>query len=345
MKYPSIIALGVLIFTINQSSCAENSLGFDITGGAGQSGYDTTGKLDVGPDRDWETSLSFAHLHTTIGTASNTNQWTGGMEHEFDPAWESHANVTYWDDTLNDIHYAGPTFGFTYTLKQGGGTSVETPGQKKTTTDELDDDEIINPLEERKKDQTNEAKDLLSISLDTDLFIYGTEVDASSTTRTVLNAKTHRLVTQVVPPVSGTADTTELHPNLTLDVPLFDAAIVPFVTLGHDFYSRDPAALEALAGRPRFTAAAGQLNTLVAGFVENNGSVGFSYLLPWDLLFNASIGTEQLATDQTWATTQSVSLNRTFFDHLKLKLEWDRAIEDGISTDTIIGGMTWKFGD
>ena len=171
------------------------------------------------------------------------------MEHEFDPAWDSHANITYWKDTLNDIHYAGPTFGFTYTVKQGGASEMTAPDSKKTTADELDNDEVtpqkINPLEERKKDKTQEAKDLMSISLDTDLFIYGTEVNASSTTRTVVINR--RRVKEVVPPVDGTANTTELHPNLTIEVPLFNEAWIPFVTAGHNFYSRDPAALEALS--------------------------------------------------------------------------------------------------
>ena len=72
--------------------------------------------------------------------------------------------------------------------------------------------------------------------------------------------------------------------------------------------------------------------------------MGFSSPLPWDILFNTSIGAEQLATDNSWATTQSVSLSRTFFDHVKLKLEWDRAIQNGEALDTFVGGMTYKFG-
>ena len=54
-------------------------------------------------------------------------------------------------------------------------------------------------------------------------------------------------------------------------------------------------------------------------------------------------GAEQAATDNTWATTQGVTLTRSFFSHLKAKLDWSRTIQDGVSSDLFTGGLTYTF--
>jgi len=183
-----VLLCGVLSFC--RIAYAANSVGFDVTGGVGSSGFDTNGSLDIKAEdvkNPYEASLSYAHLHTTAGTESRTNQYTIGVDHEIDDNWGSHLNATYWKDTLNNIHYGGPTTGFNYTWTEGGSTE---PAPK---------DEIA------------------SISVNADLFFYGTEVFASSTTRRVFDQRLHRFITRVVPPGSGTEKVTQFHPNFTAE--------------------------------------------------------------------------------------------------------------------------------
>jgi len=297
-------------FFLTSFAHATTSVGFDVTGGVKQSGFDMTGKLDVGPQKDWETSFSFAHLYSEIGgQESRTNQFTGGVAHTFDPTLDAHLDITGWKDSINQIHYAGPTLGFTYNWKTS---------------------------------ESDKGPDILDVTLDTDIFVYGTEVTASSTTKTIRVGR--RLITTVIPPANSVENTTQLHPNLTIEKPLFDEQWTPFITAGHYFYSRDPEALENIAGQPRFALSAGHLNSMISGFLNNNGSTGFTWEIPWDLSFYVSLGASELAIDKTWATSQQVSLNRTFAECLTAKLEWDRVIEEGITTDTISGGLTYKFG-
>jgi hypothetical protein len=291
-------------------SCAraDSSVGTDVMEGIGNHGFDLNGSLGLGEKKDWDTSLSYAHLHTTVGTESETNQVQGGLSHPIDDSWEAHGDLTYWKDIINEIKYVGPTAGFTYTWR---GDAAE---------------------------KADVAPEILGATLDADLFAYSTEVIASS--RPVrLNGRR----TVILPPRTLTPSLTQFHPNLTVEKPSFDEALTPYLIYGHYFYSHNPDAIEALAGRPRLAAFAGHLNALVGGFLNNNASVGLKMPWPWEVNFNGQFGFTQSATDNTWATIQEVTLDRTFFKHLKLKLDWSRSIQSGTSEDLFTGGLTYLF--
>jgi len=313
---------------------ASNSLGFDVSGGVGTSGGDVNGSVDLkhaDVKNPYEAMLSVAHQYTTVGTESRTNQITGGVSHTADDHWDGHAELSYWKDSINAIHYAGPTAGFTYTWLTGSGGEVAAPTQNK--------DMVKNETATEPPPNDESA----AASFNADLFFYGTEVEASSATRRVFDPRLNRFVTKVVPPRSTTEKVTQFHPNITIEKPLFDSAATPYLAAGHYFYSKNPSTIESLAGRPRFASSANQINGLVGGFLNNNGEVGLRLALPLAIDSDFRLGAEQEVTDNTWATTQGVTLTRSFWNHLKAKLDWSRTIQGGSSSDLFSGGLTYTF--
>jgi hypothetical protein len=306
---------------------ASNSAGVDVTEGVGTSGFELNGSLDLKPEgikNPIEASVAYAHQHTTVGTESRTNQYTAGLDHDLDNNWNYHGQVTYWDDSLNEIHYAGPTLGFTYTWNENDHPAKAKSEESETETEPASENEMA------------------ALSVNADLFFYGTEVVASSTTRRVRNPITHQLQSVVIGPADRSIHLTQFHPSATLEKPFGDS-VTPYLTAGHYFYSKDPASIEALAGRPRLAASVNQINGLVAGFSNNNVEVGVRWALPWRVNSNFRLGAVQETTDNHWATTQGVTLTRTFIDHLKIKLDWSRSIQDGVSDDLFTTGLTWQF--
>ena len=324
------LAVFLFLTVTGPRAFGSNSLGFDVLGGVGTSGFDTNGSLDLKAEdikNPYEASLSYAHQYTTAQTDSRTNQYTLGLDHEMDDHWDTHGDLTYWNDSINQIHYGGGTVGLAYTWNEGGAPEAK-PSPSKT------DNEMS--TEPAPKDE------VASLTFNTDLFVYGTEVTASSTTRPVFDRRLGRIVREPVAR-SATAKTTQAHPSITLEKPLFDSQATPYLTVGHYFYSKDPAAIEALAGRPRLAASAGRINGLVGGFLNNNGEIGTRISLPLDLESDIRLGAAQEVTDNSWSTTQGVTLSRTFLDHIKVKLDWSRAIQAGISDDLFTGGLTYIF--
>ena len=296
----------------------DSSVGFDVSGGVGTDGYSFNGNLALPPAGETSStqlSLAYSYLHTTIGTESRTNQYTFGLAHTVDDTLEGHGSITYWDDSLNEIHYAGPSFGFTYTWNSEG-TNDSSTGSK---------DEIA------------------SLALNSDLFLYQTEISASSSTKKVFDTATRKYVTKVIPAGTPNANTTQFHPSLTFEVPLFDQAAIPYITYGHYFYSQNPSVLENLVGRPQFSNSANQLNGLIGGFLNNNADIGVRVPLPANFELTPSFGTEELSTDSSWAITQGVELDWTLWTRWTSKLAWNRTIEEGTSTDLFTGGITYAF--
>ena len=297
---------------------ATTALGFDVSGGVGASGYDTSASYDVrtNPDSEpWELSLSYAYLHSTLETESKTDQYVGQVSHSFNDSWDGHAGLTYWDDSINKIHYEGPSVGVTYTWNTEedssdvGGKTVDTPP----------------------------SSEILDISLNLDIFAYATEVVESSTSVRVGKKLVH------INPRNTIERTTQYHPSLTLNKPLFNAAVTPYVTYGYDFYSEDPSGIENLVGQPLYESTAGRIGALTGGFFRNEGETGLKLNLPWQMKLVLRVAAQQSYIDNTWATTQEVTLTDLFFDHLRSKLDWSRSIQAGISSDLFTGGLSWEF--
>jgi hypothetical protein len=314
---------------------AENSLGFDVLAGVGTSGFDANGDVDVKPEgvkNPYEVSLSFARQYTTAITTSRTNQYTLGLDHDHDAHWNGRGDLTYWKDTINNIHYGGGTVGLTYTW-----TDAVTLSSPKSSLKDAAASEDETSTEPAPKNE------IASLTFNVDVFGYGTEVEASSTTRRVFDAKLNRYVKKVVPPQSSTVKTTQIHPCITFEKPLFDAEATPYLTAGHYFYSTDPKTIEALTGRPRFASSVTRIDGLVGGFLKNNGEVGLRITLPLSIDSDFRLGADQEVSDNRWATTQGVTLSRLFLDHLRLKLDWNRGIQNGVSDDIFSTGLTYTF--
>lgn len=309
MKKQVLAGVFLLLTAVPSLWATSNSVGFTVSGGQGDSGYSIDGTVGIPPKAETaatQVSLDYAYLHTQIGTESVSRQYTLGLSHKADEDLEGHGSLTYWNDSLNDIHYAGPSFGTTYTWNDAG-------------------DEIA------------------ALGVDSDIFIYGTDVSASSTTRRVLNPITNRLVKEVVPGGQANVQMTQFRPSLNLEVPFADHRVTPSVTYSHAFYSRNPNDFETLVGRPRFSSSVNSINGLVAGFFNDTVEGDLALLLPAGFEVDGRLGVAQSATDWTWATTQSATITRTFFDHVTAKLDWSRAIQSGISYDIYTGGLTYFF--
>lgn len=359
-------SLGLLAFGAmwNCGSIGEatTALGFDVTGGIGTSGFAANGSLDIKVDpheKPWETSLGYTYLHSTVGTESRTNQYNLGVAHPVDNNGDAHVTGTYWKDTLNDVKYIGPSLGFTYTWNEGDSSTTKPKSKEesgpKTSKDfatqyylvedeKVKSEKVKNDSSEKEQESDDpKPREIMAISLDMDFFFYSTEVVASSTTRRVFDPRLRKFVYKTIPGGTGSEKVSQFHPSLTIEKPLFGDAITPFITAGHYFYDKDPGAIENLAGRPLFTASAGHLNSLVGGFLNNNGVLGVRFSLPWDIDTSAQLGAEQSAIDLTWSTSQEVTLTRLFADHLKVKLDWSRAIQAGVSSDLFTGGLSYQF--
>jgi hypothetical protein len=299
----------------------------------------------------FETSLAYAQQHTTTGTESKTKQFTLGLAHTVDDHWDGRIDLTYWKDSISDVHYVGPTVGFTYTWTDGErAQSPEKSGAEPDKTGYQLIEEVMKTEPVTRPSDKNETateppppNEVAALSFNCDFYFYGTEVLASSTTRRVFDRQQRRFVDQVIPPTDTKQSVTQTHPSVTFEKPFLDSKLTPYLTAGHYVYSKDPAAIEDLAGRPRFAASATQLNGLVGGFLNNNGELGVRSVLPGDVDLALRLGAEQSVTDNTWSTLQGATLSRHFGDHLKAKADWSRSIQSGISSDTLTGGLTYTF--
>lgn len=314
MRYPWCI----LVLSVCVSFCAHalavTSLGGEVLGGNGTSGFGIAGSVDLGPEKNWETSVSYAHQKTTAGTESRTNQYTLDIAHSPDPSWDVHGGVSSWNDSINAIRYLGPTVGVTYSWK---------------ASPQVEQKIVLEPLEHR--------PEILSVSVNAEVFVYTTEVVTSP--RTVRSKG--RTVT--VPSQTTKEQVTQFHPSLEIARPLWEGVVMPFLSGGVYAYSRDPAVLENIAGQPRFSASAGRIHALVGGFLKKSWMGGVRLGLPLDLQASANVGREQLATDKSWSTSYEVTLWRNFWNHMKVKLDWSRADQAGTKTNVYTGGLTYLF--
>ena len=289
---------------------ADGFLGGDWTSGRQYRGFDVKGGLDLDARGDWEADATFAYAHSNSGTESRSRQATLAFAHVMDDHWSSRAGVTGWRDSLNDVQYFGPSFGITYAAFDRPDDSVE--GAR--------------------------GKEWLRVSFDADFFVY----QAAQTTAAKI-IKISRTSSAVIPAGQGGVSLAQWHPYVLVERPLADGRIVPWGSIGHDFYSKNPSVIEARSGTPQFSASAGSLNGLVGGLLETTVSAGLNLTLPAKLKATASFGLEKQSTDGHWATTQGAGLSRLFWDRCKLSASWARSIQDGVPQDLVTAGGSLYF--
>lgn len=285
---------------------ADTFLGGDWTTGSGYRGFDVKGGVSLDQAAAWEADATFSSAHSYSGTESRSRELVVTLVHEADAAWTTRAGVTGWRDNLNDVDYFGPSYGFTY-------TAYDDPSSK-------------------------DKEETWSASFDNDLFVY--KADETTSPKTV---RLTRRVSIVIPGNQSAVTLAQWHPYAHLEVPFAGGAVTPSIDGGHMFYSKTPSEIEARAGRPNFSASAGSLNGLVGGLQSNTVSAGLSLKLPYGIRLNGSLGVQQSATDDSWATTQSASLSHYLGEDLKVSAAWNRSIQSGASQDLFGGGATYFF--
>jgi hypothetical protein len=285
---------------------ADDFLGGDWTTGDGYRGFDVKAGVNLDSRGDWEGGATYAYDHSYAGTESRARELSLGVVHRMDAAWSSRFSLTGWRDNLNDVDYVGPSFGFTYVRY----------------------DDPSSP----------DRRARLKVSFDSDLFDFiANETTAPKTIRLT------RTSTATIAGDQSSVSVAQWHPYFTVELPLDGGRVSPWILVGHDFYSKNPELIEERAGRPQFSTSANSLNGLVGGLVQNTDEVGINVRLPWRLRATASLGVEQIATDNTWATTQSAGLSGWAGEHLKLAVSWSRSIQDGVPQELLNGGLTWFF--
>jgi hypothetical protein len=290
---------------------ADAGFGGDFTTGQGYRGFDVKGDADLGSIFPASLNAYYSHVHSTVGTETKSNQIVLGFDHTADDGWDFRGSLTGWKDDISDVKYVGPSFGFDYTIFDG-----ESGGRE--------------PSDQR-----------LIVTYNSDFFFYQTGVNASSTTITTGRGKTAKKT--VVPPLNDAVNLFQFHPTLELDAPLFENKATPFVQIGRSFYSKNPGLIEERAGDPYFATSANSLNALAGGLFSDDGSIGVNLRLPGEVRLRATLGVEQSATDQSWATTQGVAVSRVFFDLFRAKAAWNRTIQGGIPQDLVTAGGSFLF--
>ena len=322
-----IPALAVLL--IAPAARAGVSLTSDYVTGNGYRGWDGKGRMDFGSRGQWALTTGYAWAHAMSGTESLSKQGTLGFEHNPDDNWSFRGTATLWKDVISGVKYGGPSWGFTYLVTKDSPSERPVRAFRK-----LDERQPGEPVD---NEETLPPDEAFGISYDNDLFFY--QAPETSTPRTVTVKK--KLV--LVPPSPTAINVTSWHPQIQLEKPLFKQVVVPSITLGHYFYSKNPIVIEARAGAPRFSASSGSLGALAGGFFKNNGQAALDFVLPYHSHLHASLGAEQSATDNTWAVTQELSAKTTMADRVGLSAKWDRTLQTGTTTDQYTVGATLYF--
>ncbi len=317
---------------------ATTSLGFDISGGKNLHGSDINGSYDIKPSdtqMPWTVSAGFSYFHSTLQTESKTNTFNLGLDHALDNSNDFRGSVTFSKDSVNEIKYAGPSLGYTYTWLDNGSANGTSSGKNASTTYKLlSEEDTSGPGSVNTATAGNEVA---ALSFDMDIFVYSFDVTTASQTVRVGRR------TSVIAARTASDTITQVHPNVQFEKPFLDNRVIPSIEYGHYFYSKDPAGFANVAGAPRFATVAGRLNTLAGGFLNNNLDAAVSFPLVLNIYAQPRIGVEQSAIDNSWATIQEVTMTRMFWDHVQAKLDWTRTIQFAISADLFTGGLTYYF--
>lgn len=285
---------------------ADSFLGGDWTTGSGYRGFDAKGGLAFDADDARELDATYSYAHSVTGTESRSRELVLTYVRNYDPAWTSRAGVSGWRDSLNNVDFFGPSWGFTY-------ASYDDPASK-------------------------DRAERFLVSFDNDLFVY--KADETTTPRTIRFTRTASVT---IPGGQSSVTLAQWRPYAHLEVPFFDGAVSPSIDYGHMFYSKDPALIEARSGRPRFSASANSLNGLTGGLNSDTAAAGVYVKLPFDFRLTGSLGVARSATDNSWATTQGAGLAVYLGERLKASTSWSRTIQGGVPADLFTSGGTIYF--
>jgi hypothetical protein len=311
----------------------------DWTTGNGYRGWDGKANLDWGKHPDWGLNGGFAWAHSHGGTETLSKQVTLGFSHTPDDNWSLRGTLTAWRDYISDVRYAGPSWGVTYLVNEAG---VPKPGARHALetverTRYTGDQDPMGDLEPAAQPAGDTPDEIFGASFDNDLFFY--HAPQTPINQIVLV----RGKPVLAPPTPTATDLSQWHPEFEVEKPLLDQRILPSLTFGHYFYTRDPAVIEQRSGQSRFAASAGSLSSLAGGLFKNDVTPAIDFTLPWHSHLRASLAMSQSATDNNWAITQELAVRTTIAGRVRIKAKWDHTIQYGSGTDQYTVGLTLLF--
>lgn len=170
----------------------------------------------------------------------------------------------------------------------------------------------------------------LKLTLDVDLFFYAAAEGDGFT------------IVSGIPP---TVTTTQIHPSLMLEKPLFDFFLTPFVTYGHYFYTTDPAAiLDSLSQAAVSFSSISGIYAMTGGFLKNTWTLGSFVSLGQTTRLRGEFGRAQSDLDSSWATIYSVRLEQMLFNyHWRLSLGWNHVSQQNLPVDFGSVGLGCAF--
>ncbi len=281
----------------------QGSAGAAYTGGSGFRGYELRGSLTLDPAATWSLRASLARSEATVPFESRTSQGTFGADHAIDEHTEARGGLTASREFVSGVSCIGANGGWTRRLGAGAPRASQA-----------------------------------SLSLDAGVFYYSTE--PSMEERVVRGPGGSTLLLPAAPSV---VELTRFQPTLAFERPFLAGRLRPVAAVGYSFYSAEPAKIEALAGRPRLSAAAGSLEALVGGFFRQTGKLTLFADLPAGVRLRGALGAARFATESGWALTQELEAAFTRWENWRPTLGWTRTLEHGRRQNLLSAGLTYSL--
>jgi hypothetical protein len=311
------LALAAL-FALAVPARASDSV--EVRGGLGPGIWSSGGTVDLDLGSAW--SMTAANDYTAVsGTAapSLTDLAALNFSDQYTDAWAFKAGADFSNDSLNQIIYAGPDLGFTYTADRAAAD---------------------------KGDQAGAVDDGTLWSLSFDAAINGYAVNLGANTSAGVTAATKK--TDGVPYTVTTDErnltVTQFYPNLTLELPCFGGVLVPSILYGQDFYDQNPAVIAYVINR-RFELGNGsyRVGNLTGALYTETVSASLLWNLPYQWTLDASFGESQMIAPYAWAATTEVNLGAQLTQTFSVKLGWSDTVELGVAQPEALASVCATF--
>lgn len=240
------------------------------------------------------------------------------------PDWQLKAGLDFSNDSVNQILYAGPDLGFTYTDQEQGALA------RARAKSGGEDDEY--------------AGEVWSLGFSAPIHGYAVNLGANSNQGFTKSSKNSGGVPYVLVTNSGDLYVTQFYPDITLTAPLLSGELTPSILYGHDFYSKDPGVIATVINR-RFSLGRGgnRVGNLVGALYTDTITASLNVKLPYRLSLSGSYGASQLISPFVWAVTADAYLTAVFNASYSGKLGWTDSAEEGASSPQALASLTMDF--
>jgi hypothetical protein len=318
------LALQCLALLLLGGAARAGSL--ELRGSAGPGTWTGGGALNLdlgaGP---W--SMLASNDYTAVsGTSapSSTNLSALDFLDAYDSSLQFKAGLDFSNDSINQILYAGPDLGFTYTDLVAGAAAAA--GAKAGDGEDED------------------ASTLWNLGFSAPIHGYSVNLGVNANQGFTKAKKNSGGVSYVIVTNQSSLDVTQFYPNLTLEVPVLEGAVVPSLLYGHDFYNDDPGAIAEVINR-RFSQGngGGRVGNLVGALYTDTLTAALVVKLPCKLSLSGSFSESQLISPYIWAVSADAYVNAELGESYSAKLGWMDSVEAGAASPQAAGSVTWNF--